>query len=68
MMAKSDEVARRPDPSKGQAHRVFKDPVCGIDVTAQKSYSAMHQDREFRFCSLSCLEKFRADPEAFVRR
>ena len=45
-----------------------KDPVCGMDVNPNKSYSAMHDNTEYRFCSLSCVEKFKADPEKFVRR
>ena len=45
-----------------------KDPVCGMDVNPKKSYSATHGETEYRFCSLSCLEKFKADPERFVRR
>ncbi len=67
-MAKLDEGSRPIDTNKAKAPEVFKDPVCGMDVTPQKSYSATHRDREFRFCSLSCLEKFRSDPEAFVQR
>jgi P-type Cu+ transporter len=67
-MAKSEADPQRPNLSKPQAPQVFKDPVCGMEVSTHKSYSATHRDQEFRFCSLSCLEKFKADPEAFVQR
>lgn len=67
-MAKSEERPQRSDLSKPQAPQVFKDPVCGMEVSTDKSYRETHRDREFRFCSLSCLEKFKADPEAFVQR
>lgn len=56
------------DPDKAQRLKAYKDPVCGMDVSPQKSYSATHGETEYRFCSLSCLEKFKADPEKFVRR
>jgi Cu+-exporting ATPase len=57
-----------PNPVEKQTVQVFKDPVCGMDVNPQKSYSTAHGEREFRFCSLSCLEKFKANPEIFIER
>ncbi len=65
-MAKLDETSGPID--KAKASQVFNDPVCGMEVSTQKSYSATHRDREFRFCSLSCLEKFKSNPEAFIQR
>jgi YHS domain-containing protein len=53
------------DPDKAQGLKAFKDPVCGMDVSPKKSYSATHDNTEYRVCSLSCLEKFKADPEGF---
>lgn len=67
-MANSAEAGRRADSGKTQGSQMFKDPVCGMDVSPQKSYSATHAETEYHFCSLSCLEKFKADPEKFVRR
>jgi Cu+-exporting ATPase len=66
-MGKSEEAAQRPNPAGKAIPRVSKDPVCGMEVNPQRGYSATHADKEYRFCSLSCLEKFQADPEAFVR-
>lgn len=64
-MAKLEKTTREPGAATKGMLQIFKDPVCGMEVTAQKSYSATRRDKEFRFCSLSCLEKFKADPEAF---
>lgn len=52
--------------SQGKGTLRLKDPVCGMDVTQSKSYSASHGGAEYRFCSLACLEKFKAEPERFV--
>ncbi len=43
------------------------DPVCGMEVnseTAAGSFS--YQSREFYFCSNGCLERFKANPRAFL--
>ncbi|HSF66772.1 MAG TPA: heavy metal translocating P-type ATPase [Nitrospiraceae bacterium] len=40
------------------------DPICGMTVdpaTAAGSYD--HRGRQYYFCSMSCLERFKADPE-----
>src|SRR5215831_9533561 len=44
------------------------DPVCGMTVdprTAAGSHT--HDGRTYWFCSTSCLERFRADPERYLR-
>jgi P-type Cu+ transporter len=44
-----------------------KDPICGMDVepkTAAGSYD--YKNQMFYFCSVHCLEKFKADPEQFL--
>jgi len=44
------------------------DPVCGMTVdptTAAGSHE--HQGTRYYFCSPSCLERFRADPESFLK-
>jgi YHS domain-containing protein len=64
-MAKSEDAAQRPNKETPQ---VFKDPVCGMEVNPRRSYSTTYRNKEFRFCSLSCLEKFQADAEAFIKR
>ena len=43
------------------------DPVCGMAVPADRGYSEMHGGREYRFCSRTCLDKFDAEPERYLR-
>jgi Cu+-exporting ATPase len=46
-----------------------RDPVCGMDVDpAQAAGSHEHEGTTYYFCSASCLERFRADPERYVGR
>ncbi len=40
------------------------DPICGMTVDpATAAGSHDHQDQRYYFCGLSCLERFKADPE-----
>jgi len=49
-----------------KASRRVKDPVCGMDVDpATAKYHAQHAGQTFLFCSESCLQKFRGNPEAY---
>ncbi|HSB20596.1 MAG TPA: heavy metal translocating P-type ATPase [Anaeromyxobacteraceae bacterium] len=41
------------------------DPVCGMSVDAATRHRLVHAGREYLFCSLRCLEKFRAEPARF---
>ena len=43
------------------------DPVCGMRVDPQTAAgSHVHADRRYWFCSVGCLERFRADPERYL--
>jgi P-type Cu+ transporter len=42
------------------------DPVCGMTVPADAPLHAEHQGKTYRFCCPSCLERFQANPAAFV--
>jgi xanthine dehydrogenase accessory factor len=43
------------------------DPVCGMTVeVASARYRAAHEGRTYYFCSAGCMERFVADPAAFV--
>ncbi len=42
------------------------DPVCGMQVPANKGYTKVHRGTLFHFCSRSCLDKFEADPEQYI--
>jgi Cu+-exporting ATPase len=47
--------------------RTVKDPVCDMDVDpASAAGSFVHAGRSYSFCSTWCLERFKADPGAFV--
>jgi len=43
-----------------------KDPVCGMTVTADSAYSAVHEDHSYYFCSAHCRERFVDDPDHFL--
>lgn len=45
-----------------------KDPVCGMKVTQKAPYSSTHKEKEHKFCSKSCKEKFDANPEKYVKK
>ncbi|NMG30003.1 heavy metal translocating P-type ATPase [Aromatoleum evansii] len=43
------------------------DPVCSMDVTEQRAAgSAEYEGRRYYFCSAHCLDKFRANPAAYL--
>ncbi|MEO0084878.1 MAG: heavy metal translocating P-type ATPase [candidate division WOR-3 bacterium] len=45
----------------------YKDPVCGMEVSdATAAGKFEYQGITYYFCSLSCLEKFKADPQKFL--
>ena len=45
-----------------------KDPVCGIMVDKDPSLSANYRGETFYFCSKADMEKFRQEPERYVRK
>jgi len=52
----------------GGEENKFIDPVCGMEVEADKGYGKMYEGKPYRFCSRSCLDKFDADPEAHLNK
>jgi Cu+-exporting ATPase len=44
----------------------FRDPVCGMSVRADTPLRLEHAGETYRFCNPHCLERFRADPAAFL--
>src|SRR5258705_3932178 len=58
----------QPPPSGGESSGgAYIDPVCGMAVDpASAAGSFKYAGREFFFCSRHCLEKFKADPEAYL--
>jgi len=44
------------------------DPVCGMTISPTKSVGeVVHNGHTYYFCNKSCLDRFRADPERFLR-
>ena len=57
-------MLRRAEATKGTA---VKDPVCGMKVTSENAAAAWeHEATTYLFCSVGCMERFRADPEHFL--
>ena len=47
--------------------RMEIDPVCGMSVDPAAAAGAWpHQGTTFFFCSVGCLERFKADPEGVL--
>lgn len=44
------------------------DPVCDMEVDVEQGYGKMYQGSLYRFCSRSCLDKFDADPEHYLKK
>ena len=54
-----------PDKNKGSAI----DPVCGMSVNPDSGFGPFdYQGQSYRFCSNHCLERFRKDPESFLKK
>jgi Cu+-exporting ATPase len=53
-------------PSAQQRAEGLKDPVCGMDVTAQSEHHVEHAGRRFYFCSARCRAKFVAEPARYA--
>lgn len=45
----------------------FTDPVCGMKVAAAPEKTLEHGGTAYHFCSTKCMEKFRADPESYIK-
>src|SRR5918999_1322873 len=44
-----------------------RDPVCGMRVEPHKALEYQYRSESYHFCSESCREQFRANPEYFLR-
>jgi P-type Cu+ transporter len=44
----------------------LKDPVCGMQVSAQSVHWTAHDGHTFYFCSAKCKDKFDADPRRYL--
>ncbi len=44
-----------------------RDPVCGMEVSLNTPHRATYRGREYLFCSARCVERFRAEPDRYLR-
>jgi YHS domain-containing protein len=50
-----------------RAMNVAIDPVCGMEVDEQGAAAAWdHEGTVYLFCSVGCMESFRADPDRYL--
>ncbi|MBS0307346.1 MAG: heavy metal translocating P-type ATPase [Proteobacteria bacterium] len=49
-----------------KSDKSYKDPVCGMMVAADPQKKITHQSVDYYFCSTRCMDKFRADPHAYL--
>jgi YHS domain-containing protein len=53
--------------SHGDKDAETKDPVCGMAVDREKSSAASaYRGKTYRFCSMSCRDKFEQAPDKYV--
>ncbi|MDP3671417.1 MAG: heavy metal translocating P-type ATPase [Telluria sp.] len=45
--------------------RLFKDPVCGMEVSERTPHVSTHEGRQAYFCSAKCKAKFDAEPAKY---
>ena len=62
------DTHRRADtPAGGGKVETFLDPVCGMKVSAERNGgTTQHNGRTYYFCCGHCLEKFKANPGAYL--
>lgn len=57
-----------PHGAQAQADSKVKDPVCGMSVDPDKAkYQADDAGAKSYFCSAGCLDKFKANPQAYLK-
>jgi Cu+-exporting ATPase len=48
--------------------RLHHDPVCGMDIEEQDAAGTLeHKGNRYYFCSQSCLDKFKANPDQYLK-
>jgi Cu+-exporting ATPase len=68
----SMEIKGDPVALKGEVHpsvsgeKPFIDPVCGMHVGANPEREVEHKGEVYHFCSVKCMGKFKATPEAYI--
>jgi Cu+-exporting ATPase len=47
-------------------HETVRDIVCGMNVLPDTLYKYTYKKHKYLFCSYTCLNKFKKDPEKFL--
>jgi Cu+-exporting ATPase len=55
------------DTSTTEPHALPIDPVCGMEVDPATNLHAAHDGRTYYFCRPACMDRFTADPDAFMK-
>ena len=55
-------MSTTPDTEKDQ----HTDPVCNMMVSSDSEYCYQYADKDYYFCSESCLHKFKEHPEQYL--
>jgi len=65
-----DKFVASPEAYDQQADKhesvALKDPVCGMEVTADSEHHLQHNHHDYYFCSQGCEDKFNASPEKYL--
>ncbi len=68
-----DHVHHHEHTASGQEHTVaenmnkpFTDPVCSMKVAANPGKQIAYAGKDYHFCSVRCMDKFRVDPQQYV--
>jgi len=49
--------------------RVFKDPVCGMEVSYKNAPAVLeHKGKIYCFCAETCRDKFENDPDQYLSK
>ncbi|HEX9640438.1 MAG TPA: heavy metal translocating P-type ATPase [Candidatus Krumholzibacteria bacterium] len=60
------EHAQHPEHDQAVSAASATDPVCGMGVSVDSAYQALHEGTEYRFCSARCLQKFQTNPGQYT--
>jgi Cu+-exporting ATPase len=62
------DPARYTEAHEQAAPELHHDPVCGMDIEAQDAVGTVeHKGTLHYFCSTSCIDKFKANPETYLQ-
>ncbi len=65
-----EHVEKKTDEDKGSlkiAHKVI-DPVCGMEIEPKEELSYVYNGKKYYFCMKSDMEKFKKDPEKYLKK